>query len=95
MSQPDSLIHSVIRPNEIHLYNSKDHHQNFLDCVVQRTKPAADAETGHRSATVCHLGGIAARLGRKLQWDPAREHFINDSEADRMLGRSMRSPWSL
>jgi hypothetical protein len=94
-SNPSSLVQSKINPGEIHLYRSKDHHQNFLDCVRLRMKPAADVETGHRSATVCHIGGIAVRLGRKLQWDPAEERFINDADANRMLARPMRSPWHL
>ncbi len=94
-SQPASIVQSKIRPDEIRLYRSNDHHQNFLDCVRLRTKPVADVETGHHSATVCHLGGIAVRLGRKLQWDPVNERFINDTEADKMLARPMRSPWRL
>jgi predicted dehydrogenase len=95
LTQPASLVQSIIRPDEVHLYRSKDHHQNFLDCVRLRTIPAADVETGHRSATVCHLGGISVRLGRKLQWDPVKERFINDAQADKMLSRPMRSPWCL
>jgi len=95
ISQPASIIQSTIGPDEIHLYRSRDHHQNFIDCIRQRTKPVADVETGHRSATVCHLGGIAVRLGRKLRWDPVNEHFINDAQADKMLARPMRSPWRL
>jgi predicted dehydrogenase len=95
LSQPASIIQSIIGPDEIHLYRSRDHHQNFLDCIRLRTKPAVDVETGHRSATVCHIGGIAVRLGRKLQWDPIKECFINDTEADKMLARPMRSPWCL
>ncbi|MGA2069905.1 MAG: Gfo/Idh/MocA family oxidoreductase [Sedimentisphaerales bacterium] len=95
ISQPGSIIQSTIRPDEVHLYRSRDHHQNFLDCVRLRTTPAADVETGHRSATVCHLGGIAVRLGRKLQWDPVKECFTDDAQADKMLARPMRSPWHL
>jgi len=94
-SQPESLIQSKIGLDEIHLYNSIDHHQNFIDCVKSRTKPAAEVEIGHRSATVCHLGGIAVRLGRKLRWDPAKERFIDDEQANKMLSRPMRSPWRL
>jgi predicted dehydrogenase len=94
-SQPASIVQSIIGPDEIRLYHSRDHHQNFLDCVRLRTKPVADVETGHRSATVCHLGGIAVRLGRKLQWDPVKECFINNAQADKMLARPMRSPWHL
>lgn len=92
---PKSLLESKIRPNEIHLYRSKSHKQNFLDCVKLRKKPVASVEIGHRSATVCHLGNIAMLLGRKLNWDPERERFINDDEANQMLYRSMRSPWCL
>jgi hypothetical protein len=95
ISQPASIVQSTIRSDEINLYRSKDHCQNFLDCIRLRTNPVADVETGHRSATVCHLGGIAVRLGRKLQWNPVGERFINDTEADRMLARPMRSPWRL
>ncbi|MBN2019316.1 MAG: Gfo/Idh/MocA family oxidoreductase [Sedimentisphaerales bacterium] len=94
-SEPQSLIQSKISPNEIHLYRSSDHQQNFLDCVRQRTQPVADAETGHRSATVCHIGGIAVMLGRKLRWDTVKECFISDDQANRMLSRPMRPPWHL
>jgi hypothetical protein len=50
---------------------------------------------GHRSATVCHLGNIAMMLKRKLAWDPVRERFVADAEADRLLHRPMRPPWKL
>ena len=94
-ADPPSLLRETIGPNEIHVGRSPGHHQNFLDCVRLRTKPAADAEIGHRTATVCHLGDIAIRLGRKLRWDPAKEHFMGDEEANKMLSRPMRSPWCL
>jgi predicted dehydrogenase len=94
-SQPESIVQSRIGSDEIRLYRSIAHQQNFLDCVKSQSKPAAEVEIGHRSATVCHLGSIAVRLGRKLRWDPAKEQFIDDEQADRMLSRPMRSPWSL
>ena len=59
---------------------------NFFDCVRTREKPICDAEVGHRSVTVCHLGVIAMRLGRKLKWDPAKEQFVDDKEAERLAG---------
>jgi predicted dehydrogenase len=92
---PDSLQASVIRPDEIHLYKSDDHHRNFIDCVKTRKETAAPAEVGHRSVTICHLGNIAMTLKRKLRWDPENERFIDNDEANRMLSRSMRSPWYL
>ena len=74
---------------------SRAHHQNFLDCVKSRKRPAADVEIGHRSATVCHLGNIAVRLGRKFGWDPASEKVTGDDQAQAMLSRPYRSPWTL
>jgi len=94
-TQPDSLKKEIIGPDEIHLYQSRDHKQNFLDCIKSRKDPIAGAETGHRSATLCHLGNIAMLLGRKLKWDPVRERFLGDSAANSMLARSMRAPWRL
>jgi len=92
-SEPVDLLQTKLWPNDIHLYQSNDHQYNFLDCVRSRKRPVVDAETGHRSATVCHIGNIAVRLGRKLKWNPEKERFINDDEANRMLSRPMRTPW--
>ena len=94
-AEPKSLLNEKIGPDEIHLYNSRDHKQDFLDCIKSRKDPIASAEIGHRSSTVCHLGNIAMLLGRKVKWDPKKERFINDSAADSMIARSMRSPWKL
>jgi hypothetical protein len=89
------LRRQKLGPNEIHLYRSKEHPDNFLQCVRTRKRPASDAAVGYRSITVCHLGNIAYWLKRPLQWDPAAEQFVNDPEADRMLWREMRSPWQI
>jgi hypothetical protein len=66
---------------------------NFIDCVKSRKVPICSAETGHRSASLCHLGVIAIRLGRKLKWDPVNEQFIGDPEASRYIAREMRKPY--
>ncbi len=92
-AHPKSLLTSTIGPNEFHLYKSNNHKGNFLECIKSRAETAAPVEVGHRSCTVCLLGEIAMRLGRKLKWDPEREQFTNDAEADRMVSRAMRSPW--
>ena len=94
-AHPKSLLTSVIGPEEIHLYESSDHKQDFLNCIRLRTDPIAHVEIGHRSASVCHLGNIAMLTGRRLRWDPEKENFIDDAEANRMLSRPMRSPWHL
>jgi predicted dehydrogenase len=78
---------------ETKLYESNHHHNNFLDCVASRKRPICDVEVGHRSVTVCHLGNIAIRLGRPLDWDPVKEEFANDAAANRYLAKPMRAPW--
>jgi len=92
---PESLKTSLIGPNEIHLYESNDHHRNFLDCIKAQRETAAPVEIGHRSVTICHLGNIAMMLKHKLRWDPEKEIFVDNEAANRMLERSMRSPWHL
>ncbi len=92
---PESLLRQKLRPDEIHLYESKNHPDNFLECIRTRNRPASDAEVGCRSVTVCHLGNIAYWLKRPLKWDPKAEQFVNDPEADRMKSRPMRAPWRL
>ena len=85
----------MIGPNEVHLQVSDNHHRNFLDAIKSGRDPIAPVELGHRSTTVCHLGNIAMLLKRKLKWDPEMERFIGDEEANRMLSKPMRAPWSL
>ncbi|MHC4645515.1 MAG: Gfo/Idh/MocA family protein [Planctomycetota bacterium] len=92
---PESLKTSVIGPDEIHLYESSNHHRNFIDSIKTRRQTAAPVEVGHRSATLCHLGNIAMMLRRKLRWDPDAERFIGDDEANRMLDRPRRAPWNI
>jgi hypothetical protein len=94
-TMPEELKNQQIGPNEIHLYESKNHYVDWLDAVRKRSKPICDIETGCRSVSVCHLGNIAYKLGRPLKWDPQREVFIGDSGASRLLSRPMRSPWHL
>jgi predicted dehydrogenase len=94
-THPESLLRQKIGPNEIHLHVSNDHHLDFLAAVRNRTRPASDADIGYRSISVCHLGNIAYWLKRPLKWDPTNEKFDNDPEADRMLWRDMRSPYTI
>ena len=94
-TEPASLKREVVGPGEVRLYKSRDHHQNFLDCVRSRGETITPAETAHRSASVGHLGVIAMEVGRKIKWDPATETIIGDPEAERLLGHSYRKPWQL
>ncbi|GAC1468587.1 MAG: Gfo/Idh/MocA family oxidoreductase [Isosphaeraceae bacterium] len=94
-SKPEGIVGEPLSGSEVHLPESTNHHQNFLDCVKSRERPIADVEIGHRSATVCHLGNIAIRLGRKIAWDPIAERIEGDEEAAAMLSRPYRAPGSL
>jgi len=94
-AEPKSLLTSVIGPNEIHLYESRNHMQNFLDCIKSRKDPICNAEVGHRSSTVCHLANISMLVDRPIKWDPQAERFIGDDEANRMTWRPRREPWLL
>ncbi len=94
-SQPARLINDVIGPNETRLYRSRDHYQNFLDCVRSRALTIAPAEVAHRSASVGHLGVVAIETGRTIKWDPATETVIGDPAAERLLSRAYRRPYQL
>ncbi len=92
-SHPD-LLTTPLSASAERLYTSNDHMGNFFDCIHSRKAAICETEIGHRSASVCHLGVIALRLGRKLNWDPRKEQFIGDAEANKYLVREMRKPWS-
>jgi hypothetical protein len=91
-SRPE-LLSEPLPDSAIKLYHSDDHVGNFVQCVKTREKPIASVEIGHRSASVCHLGAIAARLDRKLFWDPEKEEFKDDEIANGMRSREMHAPW--
>lgn len=87
------IITSKIGVDEVNLYISKEHHGNWLDCMKTRLPPIAPAEVGHRSCSACLLHHSAMKLKRKLYWDPVRERFINDDEANSLLSRPQRYPY--
>lgn len=80
---------------DVKLPVSKNHHQNWLACIKSRELPIADVEIGHRSATVCHLGNIAIRHGKKITWDAAKEQIVGDEAAAKWLTKEYRKPWKL
>lgn len=94
-TKPESLARERIGPDEIHLYRSDNHHRNFFDCIRTGRDPVAPIETAYRSQLICSLSDIAIRLGRKIRWDPVHHRVLDDAEANRLLSRSMRAPWTL
>jgi hypothetical protein len=89
------IITSVIGPDEIHLYESSNHHGNWLECVKSRRQPITPAEVAHRACTACLLHHIAMKTKRRLSWDPLKERFKNDEAANAMLSRSQRAPYGI
>jgi predicted dehydrogenase len=94
-AEPKTLLSSKIKPDEINLYKSNNHKGNFFECIRSRAETIAPVEVAHRSCSMCLIGDISMQLDQKLKWDPKLERFINNEEANRMLSRSMRSPWHL
>jgi len=87
------ILDSRIAPDEIHLYESPEQHLNWLECIRNRREPIGPVEVGHRSCSACLISHIAMKLQRKLSWDPRKERFVNDDEANRMLSRPQRRPY--
>jgi len=87
------ILTSGIKENEIHLYKSENQHGNWLDCIRSREEPISPVEIGHRTCSVCLLSHIAMKLPRKIYWDPDREQFNGDAEANSMLSRPQRAPY--
>jgi predicted dehydrogenase len=101
-----SILDTVIDPAQVRLYRPSEivarkdgslggEHRNFLDSVKSRQPCYAPFETGHRTVTIAHIGNIAMLLGRKLRWNSQTERFVDDAEADKMLSRHQREPWTV
>jgi predicted dehydrogenase len=71
------------------------HVRNFLECMDSRQAPRSDVEIGHNSMLACHLGNIAYRVGRRVQWDAKAERIVGDDEAQKLVMKAYRAPWSL
>jgi len=94
-SNPESILEEPLKETDVHLYESKNHHQNWLDCIKSRKLPICDVAIGHRSATVCHLGNISIRTQKKIKWDPTREEIVGDAELAKWVHKPYRTPWKL
>lgn len=94
-TSPEELLAEAPKETSVKLYESPQHHQDWLACIKSRKRPICDVAIGHRSATVCHLGNIAVRSGQKLKWDPAREQFAGDAGLAKWLDKPYRAPWKL
>jgi len=94
-AEPKSLLTSTIGPNDVHLIESPNHAQNFIDAVKSRHPTVAPLAQAVRSDIISQVCDIAVRTGRKITWDPKREAIVGDDEAAKLVRRDMRSPWTL
>ncbi|MBN1480811.1 Gfo/Idh/MocA family oxidoreductase [candidate division KSB1 bacterium] len=92
---PESLQSIKIKPDDIHLYESHNHYRNFIDAIKYHIEPAAPVETGHYSTIIPHVGNIVMKLKRTLHWDPDKELFVGDAQANRYLSTPLRGVWRI
>jgi predicted dehydrogenase len=100
---PESIEEEALRETDLRLYPElrgypprlSAHHVNWLECIKSRKDPICHAGVGHRSATVCHLGNIAVRTGKKITWDPEKEEVVGDAELGQWVDKPYRAPWKL
>jgi len=91
----DELLKIKIKPGDIHLLQDNHHYLNFVKAVKTRRNPASDIDSAVQSDFISHLGDIAVRTGRKIQWDPVKETIVGDENAARMMNRVRREPWGI
>ena len=96
VSNPD-IIKTPLGDKDIKLHVSEkgDHHLDWINSIKTRKPAATSAEQAHRSCTACNVAWIAMKLGRKLTWDPVKEKFVNDDQANSMLSRPQRAPYGM
>ncbi|MDR2041102.1 MAG: Gfo/Idh/MocA family oxidoreductase [Tannerella sp.] len=94
-SIPSKLQDEVIGDDKIKLYHSDDHYSDFLDAVKARRQPISTVEIGHRTASLCHIVNLCYELDRPLTWNPEKEEFFADPEANRRRSNPLRAPYTL
>ena len=77
----------------VSLRQPRNHHDDWLDCIHSGELPLAHVEAGHRTATLCQLCNIGYELRRELDWDPKKERFAKDDEANQLIDRKRRKKW--
>jgi predicted dehydrogenase len=92
-SDPKNLLVDPLPEGATRLYRADNHRRNWLECIRSGKPTICPAETGHRSASICHLANIGYRLRRKLTWDPGTERFAGDAEANAQVDPAPRAPW--
>ena len=94
-AHPSELLNERLSDGELRLYSSENHMLNFLECMRTREDPICPVEVGHRSNSICVITHLAMKLGRRLNWDPHAEQFVDDPEANALMDYEYRKPWTL
>ncbi len=101
-AEPASLLNLKLKPSDTPLHASPQHKNpytahtaDFFRSVRSRQDPVSPVEAGHAASTLGNVSDIALRLGRKLKWDPTQDRFVGDDQANTMLARAARSPWTI
>jgi predicted dehydrogenase len=89
------LVDVELKSTDERLYVSESHETDWITAAKAGTKPICDVETGHRTATICHIANLAYEFRRPLRWDPVKEEFIDDFEANLRRGKQYRKPYKL
>ena len=94
-TSPKELVRHKFGPNDVQVYESKNHRENFITSILSRKPTICPASVGHRTGTICQLAGIAERTGRPLKWDPKAEQIIGDDAANAMQDRPRRKGYEM
>ena len=94
-SKPENIVYKHLEDNDTKLYRSSNHYSDWTQAIRNRTKPICDVEIGHRTATIVNIANIAYQLGRPLDWDPEKEEFKNDPEANKLRTKEYREPYRI
>jgi predicted dehydrogenase len=94
-ADPPSLLDIKLKPDDVHLMESRNHGGNFLEAVKYRHDAVSNIDDAVHSDIISHVSDIAIRMGRKIVWDPVAEEIVGDEQASRMLTRAHRQPWRL
>lgn len=94
-TKPEKILDEPFDANAFRVYPSSNHRRNWLECIRSRKDPICPPEIGHRSASICHLGNIGYRLRRPLTWDPSKEEFADDADANALISPPLREPWKI
>ena len=91
----EEILKEPLTKEDSSIIVADNHKKNWLEAIRGNKKTLCPAEVGHRSASICHLGNIGYRVGKPLEWDPVKETFTNNQEANKLLFREYRAPWKL